>query len=234
LATLVEGADCVDAWRTATALLLERGPLESLIVTILDPAHFDPREYRRWTPSQITPGILNQSDVANTIFPQRLYNRFKRTGLYRRYREIQERARRMRRHPGSWGTYFSRAIDFGASHINQLELVIQKLTTWDRQPRAALVIHLSSAETDGPRTRGGPCLQMLEIVQPSAGVLDLVAIYRSQDYCNRALGNFIGLGRLLSFLCAEAERTPGQLVIHAIHAYYGGPIRKTRSFLAGT
>lgn len=233
MATLVDGTTCITAWKNAASLLLERGPLDNILVTISDPTLEDRSDYEYWNPSQIAPTILNQRDVANTIFPQALYERSNnRRELYARYEAIHARARRMRRSRGSWGTYFDRAINFGVSHVNQLELIIEKLNSWDRVARAALVLHFSSAETDRPRTRGGPCLQMVEFLQPRANLLELVAIYRSQDYCNRAFGNFIGLGKLLGFLCVETDRTPGNLVVHAIHAFYDGPLRESRGFLA--
>ena len=231
MATLVDARDSIEAWKRASILLLDRGPTDNLIVTIEHPMDLDQAQYARWNPRRIKSGILNQKDVANTIVPSSLYQRQGgRAQLYARYAAVHARARRMRRSSGSWGTYFARMIDFGNSHVNQLETMIGKLNTWERQARAALVMHLSSAETDRPRTRGGPCLQMLEILQPSADTLDLVAIYRSQDYCNRALGNFIGLANLLAFLCRETGRTPGRLIVHAIHAFYAGPIRESKAF----
>jgi thymidylate synthase len=42
--------------------------------------------------------------------------------------------------------------------------------------------------------------------------VSLTAIYRSQYYIAKALGNFIGLGQLLAFVAEEAGLTPGYLV----------------------
>lgn len=231
---LVREPDCVTAWRSATVRLLDEGQIDNLLVTMDAPLAFTVRDFDRWAPSRINGGARNQRNVANTIFPGGLYARSPdRESFYARYTELDNRARHFRRNRGVWGTYFSRFIDFGDSHVNQLDVLIDKLQRWQNVARAALVAHTSSAETDSPRTRGGPCLQMIELLQPSRERLDIVAIYRSQDYYHRALGNFVGLSSLLNFFCQETGRTPGSLTVHAIHAFFAGPARQARAFLAG-
>jgi hypothetical protein len=50
--------------------------------------------------------------------------------------------------------------------------------------------------------------------------LELVAVYRNHDYFNKALGNFIGLSRLLGFIARETNRRPTRLVCHSVRAYF--------------
>ena len=53
-------------------------------------------------------------------------------------------------------------------------------------------------------------------------MLDFVAVYRNQDFFNKALGNFIGLGQLLKFICDESNKRAGTLTCHSVHAFSGG------------
>jgi thymidylate synthase len=121
-----------------------------------------------------------------------------------------------------WGTYFERLIRFGTSGVNQLERAIASAENWERNHQAVLVFHVSSAETDGIRVRGGPCLQYVQLLCPDAKTIELSAVYRSHDYYNKALGNLIGLARLLNFVASEVGRNPGSLTCHSMHAFLGG------------
>jgi hypothetical protein len=59
-------------------------------------------------------------------------------------------------------------------------------------------------------------------------VLDLVAVYRNHDFLNKALGNFLGLGRLLNFIALEGGKRPGRVICHSVHAY----VERTTMFRA--
>ncbi|MGE0874111.1 MAG: hypothetical protein AB7O31_05500 [Burkholderiales bacterium] len=159
------------------------------------------------------------ADVANTIFPLKTrQNTTSRIGLYARYNAAYER--RKHRHQGIWGTYFHRLISFGASNLNQLERAIASMSSWEHNHKAVVVLHTSSAETDGVRTRGGPCLQYIQFNCPDPDNINLLAVYRNHDYFNKAFGNFIGLARLLDFVATETNRTPGKLTCVSAHAYF--------------
>jgi hypothetical protein len=56
-------------------------------------------------------------------------------------------------------------------------------------------------------------------------------VYRNHDYFNKALGNFIGLAKLLEFICTEAQQRPGSLVVHSIHGYSSAGIPKLRQLI---
>ena len=46
----------------------------------------------------------------------------------------------------------------------------------------------------------------------------LTAVYRSQYFVDKALGNLLGLSNLLFFVCRQASLKPGTLVCHATYA----------------
>ena len=126
----------------------------------------------------------------------------------------------------SWGTYYERMISFGAQGeregegINQLGLVIEKVKKWSNKPTSALVMHMSSVELDKPRIMGSPCLQYIELLFKTKDTISLLAVYRNHDFFAKALGNFIGLGQLLKFMCRETGKHPGDLVCHSARAGY--------------
>lgn len=137
--------------------------------------------------------------------------------------------RRLRR-PGLWGTYFHRLIDFEGNGVtNPLETAIQKLRSWPKRAQTGMLFHLSAPTLDSLRPRNGPCLQYIQILWGPDGTLDLAAVYRNHDYSCKALGNFIGLGQLLRFICNEANKVPGNLVVHSMHAYLTLGVSRTKT-----
>ena len=74
------------------------------------------------------------------------------------------------------------------------------------------------AETDAGLGIGQPCLVHLSFKLHPGGTVSLTAIYRSQYYVAKALGNFVGLAQLLAFVAAEANLKPSFLVCHATMA----------------
>lgn len=213
---VVHGDDCLAAWKAAAAHLIAKvGTEESnLLIQIDQPVFWDPTWFKLMDPRSVRDRGENPSDVANTIFPLKTFiNSSSRDELYRRYKRAHKRG-----DTKSWGTYFGRMISFGVSKTNQIERAIDVLNTWEKSPGTSIVFHLSSCETDKPRPLGGPCLQLLQF-QVRDGRIDVTAVYRNHDYFNKALPNFVGIGRLLTFICAETGRTPGSLVCHSGHAY---------------
>jgi thymidylate synthase len=137
---------------------------------------------------------------------------------------------------GTFGFTNARSVciagrDHGSGNgYNQLEEAIVKLSTWNHRAEAALVLHLSSPQLDRPQTRGGPCLQFIELLWRKDDRIDLVAVYRNHDYSQLALGNFIGLCDLLEFVARESGKHVGSVTIHSVHAFVG-PKGKTRALL---
>jgi thymidylate synthase len=219
----VQGANAIEAWKKAANLILQRGELHNLSVTIDGPFALARNAVLPLSPRSIVAKADDVFEVANTIFPAQLSSRATdRDDLYNRYSAIMERLRKRRGGLGTWGTYFERLICFGTTQVNQLDRVINKLNTWPNASKTGLVFHTSSPETDSPRTRGGPCWHYGELLCHRDGKIDLFAVYRNQDYFNKALGNFIGLSDLLNFICLETGHQPGKLICNAAHAFNGG------------
>lgn len=200
----------------------------------------------------------NLTDVIHTIFPMRFLSRFNdRQKLYAYYLKTHLRKPKISgRKNNRWGTYFTRLICYESntkirseinprdsldviknkhekifSDKNQLEIVISKLANWEKAHKAALYCHISSTHLDSVQTIGSPCLQYLQFSQPDVNHVDMTAVYRNHDYFNKALGNFIGLGQLLKFICDESGKIPGRLTCHSIHAYIDVSNRKMRQLL---
>lgn len=220
---LVEGADSLDAWRGGCRHLI--GGYQGLIVTkVARPWHLEPEWLTENSPVRFG-GNSSLSDVINTIFPRKLSDRFPdRQELYHQYLLRHNYGRRLsaKKHD-LWGTYFQRLISFGDSEVNQLEEIITVICEDRRWLRVFNPMHISSAETDSLRKRlGNPCLQYIQVVQPVEGTLDLVAVYRRHDFFEKALGNFVGLGLLLRFICDSGGKNPGVLTCISSGAYNGG------------
>jgi thymidylate synthase len=105
------------------------------------------------------------------------------------------------------------------------------LANWKTNSRAAFALHLSSADLDNPRPRGGPCLQYVQFIRNGERELSLSAVYRSHDYFQKALGNFVGLTRLLKFVCHHSGMQPGTLTCLSTYASLQNQQAKTRQLL---
>jgi hypothetical protein len=220
----IGGANCLEAWREGVKLLRHhRGEIFNLLLTVDAPTNFDPQWTTEFNPCAVVDGADHIRDVINTIFPMKLASQFpSREQFYSEYMRRYDRGRRLPRNRSAWGTYFQRMIRFGESALptNQLERAIDKLATWNHRSTTALVFHPTSPALDAPRTRGGPCWQFGELLWRSGDVIDFVVVYRNHDYFNKALGNLIALGQMLGFICMSAQKTPGRLICHSVHAYH--------------
>jgi thymidylate synthase len=64
-----------------------------------------------------------------------------------------------------------------------------------------------------------PCLSYLSFkYDRSLGQIHLTALYRNHTFLSHAYGNFVGLGRLIEFVCRQTGTTPGELVSISSHA----------------
>lgn len=233
-AQTVERETSLDAWRAGVNILMRSGgELSNLITTIQLPCAIEPSWLVERSPHRFSLKGDDIRDVANTIFPEKLAARATdRMNLYNMYLRRHDRAHGWKRGRHAWGTYFERLIRFPPSGVNQLERVIEKLRTWPTRNTTGLVFHLSSPAVDAPRTRGGPCWHYGELLWNADGTIDLVAVYRNHDFYNKVLGNFVGLGRLLQFICDQSGMQPGKLICHSVHAYHDGSVRSLRAMAA--
>ncbi|MEQ1852741.1 MAG: thymidylate synthase [Chthoniobacteraceae bacterium] len=231
---VIKASGIVDAWRLATEQILEGGERFNLSVHITNPAVLDETEVGRCCHRRVAPDIRQSVyDVANTIFPKdSLLHQADPQAFFAHYQPLYERGQR--RHPTTWGTYFLRLVSFGVGDKNQLSKIVEAMKNWNAKPRAAFVLHLSSAELDNPRLRGGPCWQYGQFIRTGDEEMSLVAVYRSHDYFQKALGNFVGLNRLLRFVCHHAGMKPGTLTCLSTFAHLQAERTKTRQLLSIT
>lgn len=125
--------------------------------------------------------------------------------------------------------------------INQLERVIERLKQGLAQKRVYSSVYevaLSDVEAEqtvnipefscteeiriqSPRLdtvfAGFPCLSHISLTW-NREKLHLSAMYRNQHFIHKAYGNYVGLSRLLCFICQEVGCEPGELVCIATHA----------------
>jgi thymidylate synthase len=228
---IIQAARIVEAWKAATELLVEGGDRFNLNVHITNPTSSNEADVAPFCHRRVSPDISKSVyDVANTIFPSASplhsgdLNQF-----FGHYQKVYERGQR--RHPHAWGTYFLRLIAFGDGKENQLNKIINGLANWKSKPRAAFVLHLSSADLDSPRSLGAPCWQYAQFIRNGDKELSLSAVYRSHDYFQKALGNFVGLTRLLQFVCNHSGMQPGTLTCLSTYASLQNQQAKTRQLL---
>lgn len=158
--------------------------------------------------------------VANTIFPQSLYEAYGCPGMYEVYHRDFDRLSDTKR----WGRYFERMTrhqTVDGNTYNPLQTMIDKLKGQEnRQTRykAAYELAVYDPLLDSRVFRGGQCLSFLSFkVHPDRGLL-LTAMYRNHTYITRCLGNLIGLGLLQSFVATEAGIPLGSLTVISTHA----------------
>jgi len=234
-------------WLNALENLLDCGGKATHLHILIDDVHEENIEIRYLLDKfSEYKGVYPVSTVANTIFPAALYypHNPKLTGnkardhLYQMYRQGDEVRQRCpaNRH----GTYFNRMIDWptGRKTVNQLERIISRLKSnrtrnnplssnyelsvggseeclvQDDTATADIQIRLPDTDTS---IMGFPCLSHISLVLDK-GRLSMTALYRNQHFIRKAYGNYLGLSRLLKFICQEAGCETGELVCIASHA----------------
>lgn len=139
------------------------------------------------------------------------------------------------RYSGWTHTYFERLVGQYADHAGRVQRIgeprllniIQKANSWGTNAGAALNAHIWSA-ADTLRTRGSPCLQYVQFRLLDNSGLELAAVYRSHDYFNKSLGNFIGLQRLANFVADSTGRNFRRLHVVSFNSHIGSRGSKGR------
>jgi thymidylate synthase len=215
---VVAGDDLLSVWREAYELLLDEGNRFNLTLHVRDPRVYDHESLSRSDPGRVVPDARSLLDVANTIFPARSARWDKPLGEFsEHYGSAYERL--LRRGVRSWGAYFVRLISFGGRKINQLDRVVAGLNGWGHNHKAAFVVHFTSSETDKPRPLGAPCLQYVQFSVTGDNQLSMTAVYRSHDYFHKALGNLLGLSRLLEYVAEKTNHGIGTLTCLSSYAF---------------
>jgi hypothetical protein len=239
----VQGTTMSEAWLKSVQVV-DAAPqrrLFHMVTRISDPVAEEPR-IRAAADALLRDLDLAPVDtVANTIFPAQLAATSAGPGeLAQRYRKMYPVLRRL--HKGNRkGTYFGRIVAHPPTgdERDQLADLIERLNTELRTPgpkSARYEMNISgpgelarpaeAAElTDGgplhvyaagkdTSPMGFPCLSFCSF-QLDGGRLHMIAQYRYQYLIERGYGNYLGLGRLLGYVCATVGLHPGQLTVIA-------------------
>lgn len=259
----VEGSDVTAAWiKACQALDTKANEARSAfhtIVRITDPIQDDPDLHRHL--DRVRAGTLGKDyepidTVASTIFPAGLAaSSGDHERLVARYREMYGRLRRFS--GNHHGTYFGRLIAYpgpkGGPPVDQIGWVINRLgkQAASRGPMtAAYEVDVAHPETDEEPVlsddthihiggqdnliRGFPCLSHCSFQLESHQIVHATAYYRYHTMLDRAYGNYLGLGRLLDYVAAQAGLTRGCLTVMAGYALIEKGISQLRPLLSGT
>jgi thymidylate synthase len=170
-------------------------------------------------------GHLPVPTVANTIFPQSIYDRHGSPDFYSVY--LEKVYPRIKKSQGDWGRYFERMISFPLNKkgvpINPLQDIVDKMRKQMQGPRCFKNVYeltIYDPIRDAGPVMNRQCLSFLSF-KLTAGEprrLLLTAVYRNHYYVERLLGNLIGLGRLMRFVANEVGASVGDLTIVSSHA----------------
>lgn len=212
---------CARAWVAAASTIAEQGKAYNVIIDVDSPAEYDAMDHR-------IIGHLDKflreadqnpvSTVANTIFPQAIYEKYGAPEFFGEYLRVYDSLSK----PG-WGRYFERMTrhnKLDGETYNPLATMIERLHDRKDAQRYTSAYELAIYDPlrDGRVFRGGQCLSFLSFkLHPERGVC-LTAMYRNHTYITRCLGNLIGLGRLLAFVAAESGFDVGTLTCISTHA----------------
>lgn len=163
------------------------------------------------------------STVANTIFPQALYEEHGSPDFYRIYSE--EVFPRLKRSSQDWGRYFERMTAFpsaGIGNVNLLAQLVDKMRRnieSERPYRNIYELPIYDPSRDAIASpRGRQCLSYLSFKLDENRRLLLTAMYRNHYYTEKLLGNLVGLGRLMAFVAEEVGIEVGPLTVLSTHA----------------
>jgi hypothetical protein len=228
---IITGNTADEVWRSCASHLLAEGDRLNLVVHIKHPENIDRDQLKELDPRRVDSVVMSVFDVATTIFPHP-GPRWQLNAAQFVEHYLPAYARLKRRNRSGWGFYFQRLASFGQSAAPQLVRIVDGLKGWGHGHHGAFAIHISSAEVDKPRPQGGPCWQYGQLMA-DGDRLSLAAVYRSHDYFHKALGNFVGLSRLLSYVCSKTGHEVGTLTCHSTYAFLGTKRGATAKLLNG-
>jgi hypothetical protein len=158
--------------------------------------------------------------IANTIFPQALYQRYGHPAFIERFHKyVLPKVRSNER----WsGYYFERMTNLpkvGGGILDQLSREIGRMRDTTSLNKHEISLFDPERDVTGSNY-GGQCLSFLSfhLLPGSPRTVLLTAQYRNHYYIEKLLGNLIGLGRLMAFVAHETGAKVGSLTILSTHA----------------
>jgi len=118
-----------------------------------------------------------------------------------------------------YSSYWSRISQYKEKR-NQIEYVINRLLT---KPHSKQLVCVTfdpeiDIQPNRPYNPTMPCLVALDF-KVQKGHLDLFALFRSHDFGRKAYGNYIGLGRLMKYICTRTFLKEGSVVCYSRSAH---------------
>lgn len=173
-------------------------------------------------------GLMGIEQVANTIFPQSLYHPQSERAATLLYDNWNFARRVNSRHRGRRITYFDRMTHYPTSNgdFNQIEHQLERLKHHLDKARPFKAIYEVGISSEAelrlmaPATdrlyRGFPCLSHVSLTLLDDKI-HLMAQYRYQYMIAKALGNYLGLSRLLNFFALELGIAPGKITVNSAY-----------------
>lgn len=200
---IIKAQNLSKAWLQAVKCILKNGmsigelkkEIIDLIVEIKNPLQVD-REIEDIVTKYIGSKWIKKG--ANSIFPENTENIFASAW----YKTYWSRLRRYRNRVDQLGTIINRLKEKPKSK-QLFSITFDPLL--DIQPRR-------------PFNPSMPCLTALDF-KFRDDKLCLFALFRSHDFGRKAYGNYIGLGRLLNFVCEKTGFHLGKLVVYSRSAH---------------
>lgn len=151
-------------------------------------------------------GKISVSDVAFTIFPQRLWTmaRGDRKKLFEFYKMAFPAYRAMNPRANGRGLYFERMTMFGRGPCegNQLEWILSQYRNGVRRSMLQATTFDPERDHTASARLGFPCLQHVTFEPTKAGLV-VNAFYATQQLFDKAYGNYLGLAELGAFMAHE-------------------------------
>lgn len=239
---LVRSVGKFEGWTKAAHLLFEEKSC-SIVLEISHPTHDEfltPSKINTYIRSEEQPNIF---DMADTIFPQKLYEGHDLAETTHIYKSITYPKLKSDPPPNMsvrWGTYAYRlfgretSINPFLDLVNKMKHEVQnphpKQNCYELGLLTEKDISLNYVE-DGKFRRGGPCLVHLSFKVFQDHVY-LTAFYRNHDYSVTLPCNLLGLTNLLQCVATEVGLEPGSLVIHSTHAFLKKSQQRLHNFFS--
>lgn len=229
---IVSGSSAIHAWWSATAEILEAGFDEYVMVVEFDSSGTSKASLRAVDLLAAGEGAERPRSVASMLMPQPVIEHPGGASDALSYGlAMLERGRTIgKRYSGWQDTYFERMCrGFGTPGAAPLFNLCDKARKWGTNHQAAFYLH-TSGPGDGFRTMGAPCLQYVQVRLTPNATLELVSLYRSHDYFDKALGNFVGLERLGTFIATQTQRCLTRVTNISLHPFSKGSKRSLRAY----
>lgn len=218
--------DAARAWLEAAQQVFSQPQHEAynVIVDVKQPIVCDATSYTiiQRVDDFLRPNSKPLMTVANTIFPNAIYQKHGIEGLYETFHSVL--LPKIRRDCNWTGYYFERmtkVVSAEGTVLNPLQDVIRRISNPSIKAKNKFEIAIFDPFRDlSDSPYGGQCMSHLsfKLVGHAEKSLLLTVTYRNHFYIEKLLGNLIGLSQLLSFVAQESGVKPGSLTILSTHA----------------